>query len=381
MLPPALLLVTSLLASSAATPPVAASSGEAFDALARRAQVARDAGRTDEAMAAYRSALAQRPEWDEGWWYLGVVQYEGGRCADADQAFERFLALKPQAGPAWVMRGVCAFDRSEFTKAIEWLQKGVALGLGGNAELQRVARARLALALVKTGQFELAMTPLTVLARLSPDAPGLVEGAGLALLRLALLPSEIPEARRDVVRRLGRAGSLHLALRGDEAARAYEEVVAAYPDEPGVHYAYGVFLLRSGNDKGLAELRRAVELKPDDVLVHLEIAFELLLRGDAAAAKESATKAVALAPGLFAAHNALGRALVELGELDAGIHELEQAVSLAPESAEMHFALSRAYGKAGRADEAARERKVFAELEQRNRSAPADAQAPAPAHP
>lgn len=363
-----LLLLVSTWAT--ATPPSPSGPGQTFDTLASRAQAALAAGRTDEAAAAYRSALELRPEWGEGWWYLGVVQYQSKNCAEADQAFERFLSLKSQTGAAWVMRGVCAFDRGELTKSVDWLRKGVALGVGGTPELGKVALSRLALALVKTGQFDLAITPLTALARQAPDAPGLAEVTGLALLRIALLPSELPEARRDLVRRLGRAGSLHLGQRRQEAERAYEEVVAAYPDEAAVHYAYGVFLVHDNNDKGLAELRRAAQLRPDDELAHLKIAFELLLRGDAAAAREAAARAVALAPGLFAAHNALGRAYVELGDLDSGIHELEQAVGLAPESAEAHFALSRAYAKAGRADDAARERQAFAELEQRSRSAP-----------
>jgi tetratricopeptide (TPR) repeat protein len=257
----------------------------------------------------------------------------------------------------------------------------VDLGLGGNAELQRVAAARLAFALVKTGQFERAVQPLALLSRLAPDAPGLVEATGLALLRLALLPSEIPPERRDLVQKLGRAGSHHLGRRGEEAAKLYEELVAAYPEEPRVRYAYGVFLLRSGNDKGLAELRRAVELRPDDVMTRLEIAFELLLHGDYAEAKEHAAKAVEQAPTLFAARNALGRALVELGELDAGIRELEEAVRLAPESPETHFTLARAYARAGRAEDAARERAVFTEMEERRRPVPAGAPAADPKRP
>ena len=57
------------------------------------------------------------------------------------------------------------------------------------------------------------------------------------------------------MQKLGRAGAAHLGQRGEEAARLYAEWSPDYPDEPGVHYAYGVFLLRSGSDKGLAELR------------------------------------------------------------------------------------------------------------------------------
>ena len=375
----ALFSLVLLLASPAGRAPSAPKEG--FDALARRAGEARDAGRTPEAVALYRSALELRAGWDEGWWYLGVLLYESRKCDEAEPAFERFLALKPQAGPGWVIRGVCAYDRGEFPKAIEWIRKGVDLGLGSNAELQRVAAERLAFGLVKTGQFELAIQPLTLLARLAPDVPGLVEATGLALLRLPYLPSEVPAERRELVRKLGRAGSLHLARRGDEAAKLYEELVAAHPDEPRVRYAYGVFLLRSGNDNGLAELRRAVELDPDDVMSRLELAFELLLHGDNTEAKEQATKAVARAPSLFAAHNALGRALVELGELDAGIRELEEAVRLAPESPETHFTLARAYARAGRAEDAARERAAFTEIEERRRAAPAGAPATSPAPP
>jgi tetratricopeptide (TPR) repeat protein len=372
LLPLALLLT--LPAGAAASPSGAQATAvvpaEGFETLSQRARVARDAGRNDEAIAAYRTAVELRPDWDEGLWYLGVLQYETGKCAEADAAFERFLGLKPQAGPGWAIRGVCAFDRGDFPDAIEWLRKGIDLGLGANAELQRVALSRVAQAFVKTGQFELAIGPLTQLAQLSPGPPGLVETTGLALLRLDMLPAEVPEGRRELVQKLGRAGVAHLGQRGEEAGRLYAEVVAEYPDTPGVHYAYGVFLLRSGSDKGLSELRRAAELRPDDAMAHLQIAFELLARGAFPEARESAMKAVELAPGLFAARNALGRALVEMGDVAAGVRELEVAVRLAPESAETHFTLARAYAKAGRPEDAARERAAFAELEQRARTAP-----------
>jgi Flp pilus assembly protein TadD len=220
---------------------------------------------------------------------------------------------------------------------------------------------------VKTGQFELALTPLTALARLSRDSPGLVVGTGLALLRMPLLPSEVPEARRDLVQKAGIAGTHDLAQRGEEAARAWAEVVAAYPTEPWVHYLRGVSLLRGGSDAGLAELRREIEVKPDNVMAYLEIAFELLVHGDNREAKAVAAKAVALAPALFAGHNALGRAMVELGEVQEGIRELEEAARLAPESPETHFALGRAYARAGRAEDAARERAAFARLDRERR--------------
>jgi predicted Zn-dependent protease len=198
-----------------------------------------------------------------------------------------------------------------------------------------------------------------------------VDAIGLMLLRSPALPSEVPEPRRELVRSAGRAGYLHLALRAEEAGKAYAELVAAYPAEPWVHYARGVFLLRSDSEAALVELRREIEVTPDNVMAQLEIAFELIVRGEYAEARAFADRAAAVAPGLFAARHAKGRVLVELGELAPGIVELEAAARLAPESPEVHFALARAYTKAGRAEDAARERDTFARLdrEQRERRA------------
>jgi tetratricopeptide (TPR) repeat protein len=338
-----------------------------FDALSRDARAAREAGRVDEAVDLYRRALGVRGDWDEGWWYFGTLHYEAGRGNEARPAFARFVELKPDSGPGFTLLGLSTFLAGDHAAAIEELQKGLELGVGGNAELLRAGRHQLALAFVKTGQFERAVQPFTQLARTSPEALWLLDAIGLMVLRSAALPSEVPQERRELVRSAGRAGYLHLSLHAEEAGKAYAALVAAHPNEPWVHYAHAVFLLRSDSERALMELRREIEVKPDNVMAHLEIAFELILRGEHSAARPFAERAAALAPGLFAARNAKGRVLVELGELETGILELEEAVRLAPESPEVHFALARAYSKAGRAEDAARERDTFARLDRERR--------------
>jgi tetratricopeptide (TPR) repeat protein len=338
-----------------------------FEALARDARAANEAGRAGAAAELYGRALALRADWDEGWWSLGSLEYERGRGSEALRAFSRFVELKPASGPGWTLRGLSTFLAGDHASAIPDLEKGLALGVGGNAELLRAGRHQLALAYVKTGQFERAVAPFTVLARTTPEAPWLLDAIGLMLLRAPSLPSEIPEARRELVRGAGRAGYLHLALRAEDAQKAYAALVESYPNEPWVHYAYGVFLLRSDSDRALAELRRELEVKPDSVMAGLEIAFELITRGEYPQARPYAQRAAELAPGLFAARNAYGRVLVELGELDLGIRELEEAVRLAPESPEVHFALARAYTRANRDADAARERATFAALDRERR--------------
>jgi len=286
-------------APSQAAPP------ETFESAARRAQAARDATHDAEAIAAYQAALALRPEWDEGLWYLGSLLYQSGRCEEADAAFARFLDLKPQTGAGWVLRGFCSFETGDYKAAADRLRRGLGLGLGANAELTALARLRLALALVKTYQFEEATRPLTVLARGTPEKPEVVTAVGLALLRMAMLPSEIPAPRQDLVQKTGRAGAFHLAERGTDAERAYAELVAAYPDEPWIHYAQGVFLLRTDSERGMAALKRELQVNPGNVLACLEIAFELLKLHRNDEAQAVAERAVELAPTLFATHAAL----------------------------------------------------------------------------
>jgi tetratricopeptide (TPR) repeat protein len=369
-------LLSALLLASPA--PAAQASVVEFDALVRQAAAARDGNRLEEALDLYARALELRPDWDEGWWYLGTLRYEARRHGEAVEAFRRFTELKPEIAAGWALLGMNEREMPDYASAVEHIQKGLDLGLAG--PLKEEAWSQQSLALIKREQFERAVEPLTLLARVAPETrPGLVATIGLLILRKPLLPSEVPEEERELVAAAGRAGYLDLALRGEEAGPAFDALVEGWPDEPWVHYAQGVFLLRSGNTGGLAALRRELEVKPDNVMAGLEIAFELILRGEYEEARPLAEKAAELAPQLFAAQNALGRVLVELGEVEEGIHHLEEAVRLAPESPEMHFALGRAYARAGRTEDAARARATFAELEAQRRERQSGALAsPAP---
>jgi tetratricopeptide (TPR) repeat protein len=357
-----LLLVLIAPSSLTAQSPSAAAPAPSFDALVRTAVEARDAGRLDDAVAAYRSAVRLRPAWDEGWWYLATALYEQQQDAAARDAFTRFLALKPDTGRAFALRGVCEFRLRQYDRALTDLRKAQALGLAGSLELTRSVWYHTAILLLRDGQFELAVEPLTMLARSEPESASLVDAIGLVLLRRAFLPADIPAGSRDVVAAAGRAGYSWFGRAGAEADKRFRALIDQYPDAPNVHYAYGAFLLQADSEKALAQFRREIAINPQSAYPHLEIAFELLRRGDARAAETSAREAVRLEPQSPPGRNALGRTLVELGDIRAAIAELETAVKLAPGSPEMHFALANAYARAGRKEDAAREREIFTKL-------------------
>jgi hypothetical protein len=49
-----------------------------FDELAQRAGNAREQGDIDNAITLYAQAVQLNPSWQDGWWYLGSLQYGAG---------------------------------------------------------------------------------------------------------------------------------------------------------------------------------------------------------------------------------------------------------------------------------------------------------------
>ena len=77
--------------------------------LTSQATEAREANRTLEAIQLYSQAIKLRPNWEEGWWFLGTLHYEQDRYRECRDAFRRFTALNKKSGPAFVMLGLCEF--------------------------------------------------------------------------------------------------------------------------------------------------------------------------------------------------------------------------------------------------------------------------------
>lgn len=338
-------------------------SDTAFENAAKVADEARVAGRLDEAIEAYTNAVRIRPKWPDGWWYLGAIYYAKDLYPQARDSFSNLVALQPERAPAWGMLGLCQFQTREYERSIASLERGLSLGLDGNKELRSVVLYHSALLYVRYEQFEMAYEALRQLE--TYDNQKIIEAFGLVMLRMPVLPNEIPGDKREQVLLAGRAGA-SMAARHLDASRTYfGELVARYPNDPNVHYSFGVFILPQDAETALKEFRRAQELDPNHQPALVQLAFEYLKRRDYDAALPLAEKSVALAPRMFPARNVLGRVLLELGQIERAIHELEEGVRLAPESPDMHFALARAYLRAGRKEEADREHVIFKKLEEK----------------
>src|SRR6266446_9834726 len=94
-----------------------ASNASGFEALVKKAEAAREADQTDEAIRLYRQVVRMRPGFAEGWWYLGTLFYEGDQYADGRAAFRHVTGLKPEISLGWAMLGLCEFETKDFDSA------------------------------------------------------------------------------------------------------------------------------------------------------------------------------------------------------------------------------------------------------------------------
>jgi len=348
---------------------------ESFEKLVESAQAAMEADRIPEAIHLYTRATTLRPSWSEGWWHLGTLFFDAGRFPEARDAFAHFVSVeRKQPGPGFAMLGLSEFQLKHYPQALAALERGKKLGLGTDQAFVHTVLFHDGILNNLLGEPEIALQRLTLaanqIAAANLDAPKdavfanleLLDAFGMAALRIPKLPSDLVETQIPLVRQAGRAQAL-IALQDYVSAEAeFKQLLALYASEPGVHYMYGVFLLKEHPSLAVDEFRREIEISPSHAVARIQLTLEFLRTADYEQSLKYAKEAVALAPQNFAAHVAYGRLWLALGKTDNALEELRTAVRLAPGSPHAHLALSRALYKAGQKGEAAREQAEFDRL-------------------
>jgi tetratricopeptide (TPR) repeat protein len=361
-------LVSAAFAQSPPGKPAKTQPSGEFDRIVKQAGAAREAGRIDESIGLYQKAVRLRPKWTEGFWHLGTAFYQLDRYAEARDAFARVVRDEPKHGSAFGFKGLCEFQLKNYEPALHDLLQARDLGVAGPPDILAAIQYHLAIVFTRLEQYDFALETLQGFAHEGNDSPRVIEAFGIALLRIPMVPSELPAQRREMVMLAGR-GAYYQAARVATAARpAFELLVQRYPDAPNVHYAYGMYLLGEDPDRAIEEFKKELAAYAAHLPSILQIAFEYLKRSDWEAARPWAQKSVELDPRSFAARRALGQVLFETGDTAGAIEHLELGKKLAPDSPSLRFMLSRAYQKAGRDVDAERERAEFLRLERLVRS-------------
>jgi len=334
-----------------------------LETFRKRGDSAREANRLQDAANIYREAVRQHPNWTEGHWYLGTISYELGDYAVCRTELQQVVAIQTKNGAAWGLKGLCEFQAKRYTTALDDLTRAGDLGVGDDVAFQAVVGFHRGILLARAGQFERAFDVDAGFVRGGNTSPEILEALGIAMLRLPLLPADVPADKREMVKLAGTAGALGMSLSRADADRAYLQLVTRYPDAPNVHYAYGTFLTGDRPDDAIAQFTRELEVSPGHALAHVAIAQQLIKRGDYKGAAPHAADAARLAPKNFLTRKVLGEVKLQAGDVPGAIAELETARTLEPSSPSVRFHLARAYQRAGRAEDARHEREEFSRLE------------------
>jgi len=379
----ALFLAASPIAAQKPAPPKAATAKPApkpdasspeFEKLLKQATDARQAERWDEAIGLYARLLKLKPDYVEGYWYQGTAYYTQDNFPRCKESFRKVVSLAPKNGAGYAFLGLCEFGLKEYDRSLQHLLQSRILGIGDVPDLGGVSRYHAAILMSRMEQYEQALETLGEFAGEGNDNPRVIEAMGIATLRMPMLPVETPPDRREMILMAGRASYLMATRNTAAAERAFEQLALRYPETPNVHYAFGVFLLQEKGERAIEELKRELEIQPNHPWSLMQMAFEYLKQGDAAAALPVAKQAVAAAPNAFPARKALGQALLDSGDIDGAIRELQAGLKMAPDSPGLHFTIARAYQRAGRLEDAAREREEFTRLDRLARTQRSGAQ-------
>jgi len=332
--------------------------------LLQAAGKARDENRDDEAIRLYRRAVAEEPESEQGLWFLGTLLYEKEQYAAARDVLRQFMTLRPDAGPGWALLGLSEFETREYRRALNHLQRAMAQGLGDRKELIQAVFKNVAVLLTRFERFDDSLDMILKMLDTNAEQPDLIEPAGLAGLRLPLLPAEIPPDRRELVSLAGRAVLSIQTRHNEETESEFHRLVSAYPNEPGVHFLYGAYLVRLRPNDAVPELKQELEISPSHVLARIRLAEALIAQRDFDQALVLAQQAIQYEPKRASAHMMAGEALLAKGQAAEGIKELETAREADPAISRTHWDLLRAYGAAGRKEDADREKREIEKLSQ-----------------
>ena len=336
---------------------------ESFDDLSRQAESLLDS-KPAEAVDLYRRALKLQPNWAEGWFNLGGTLYQLDRYAEGTDALRKAVELAPGHGIAWALLGLCEAELDNTDQAIADIRKGEDLGLGGNADFERAARVKAAQVLIRSSAFDEALGQLFPLSKQNEDSPAVVNTMGLCALAIPKKLSDLTPERRAVVEAAGKAAWASVSQKPAEAAAAYKELLEKYPNEPGVHYAYGLYLMETDLAASLEHLHKEIEIDPKNWPALVLAASNHLKQGEPDKSIPLLKQAMKAAPVNYRwlCHAEMGRANLTAENLDGAISEFQAAARLKPGIAQVHFMLAQAYRLSGRKEEAQKETAEFQRL-------------------
>jgi len=341
-----------------------------FEQLSTEAKQAYEANRPERAADLYARAVKLKPDWTQGWWAIGMISYERDRYAECRDALTRMVALDSNASPGWALLGLCEFRTKQYDESFQHLKKAHMMVSAREAggPLLDMANYHLALLLTRQGAFEVAQEVMVQVALKIKNNPEMMFSAGLAALRMPILPDEVQANQREVVQMAGKAFWDLITRPPEEAEADFKALVSKYPDFPNVHYVYGTYLAAHRPEDCAPEFLQELRVTADSVPARVQLALRYIVEGKLDDALKRAREAVALSPDSVGAQLALAETLQNQGNDEGALSAFLEAERLDPVSPKIRLYLVNAYRALGRLEDMRREKAEYDRLrsEQRN---------------
>lgn len=262
-------------------------------------------GKHDQAVSAYRKALARDADAVEAWVNLGLSYKHLDDAQSARDAAQRALALDARHARALNLMGSLEAERGNHQGALEYFNRCLQTQPG-----DRDASINLANLQLDMGNFEEAhRLAASMLTRLPDDRRLLVIQARVLIERGELeqadtLLKKIPDRQHDT-----------------EALRAETALREAAGDYPGV----------------IEAAARLVALAPDDAAARRSLASACFQVNDIDRARDQYERAVALEAGNADCHGKLGVVYATLGQREAAERHYRRALELDPGNTEVYL--------------------------------------------
>jgi tetratricopeptide (TPR) repeat protein len=284
-----------------------------------------ESGKTEDAIRDFQQALALGPDWKEGWWNLGTLQYGANHFADAEGTFNKVVEFAPNLGIAWALLGLSEFEIKGYDAALLHLEKAQSLGMKDDAEIERVSVYHLGLLLIRAGDFERASDLLLATFGSGAMSAQVKIALGLATLRVPLLPDQVDPSQEALLLAAGGATAA-----GAEAPNLFAGLLKIYPTVPYLHYSYGLELEKTGSDQqALEQMHEETRLSPESPLPWIASSRIELHLGDAKQAISAAQTAVKHDAENKAAHEMLANAWDATSKPEQAASERALATQLA----------------------------------------------------
>ncbi len=330
-----------------------------------------------QALDLYKQILAQRPDWAEAWFYRGASQFGLAQYPEAVASFREATRFAPGQGSGWGFLGLAEFKAGQYDQSLLDIGKGEAIGLGPNHEFESAVRQAAAYSLIRKSHFDDALGQLHGVAQFGDNSPGVITAAGLCALARPKLAQDLSPPELQLVTMAGQAQWAATSNHPEEAQAGFRRLIQQYPNEPGVHYAYGLYLMESDQQAALAQFRLETAAHPEMWAAWLVSASLETKAGAPQAALVDVAKARALVPPDYGwlCNAESGKAHLTQGDNSKAVQEFRSALAQHPDYPQLHYYLAQAYLHTGNKAQAQAENREFVRLKaQQDPLATADGQ-------